>query len=302
MNAFFPDAAPTLVVPDIRSSAMLVDASVSCWSGNRLDREATEDITINSGAASGVARVRKSLMGDNANLRDVHKAANALRTTHRMKTLPWGESSTRLLVTASHTEYVEVMSKLQDEFVQAAETFLHEESYWADVEQARIDLGSMFDPADYPHPDQLRQRFGVTLTFMPIPDSADFRLDINEQAMERMRRSYEEHYQNAVQGASKAVWERVRSALEKLAHATEVPEDGSKRRIRESTFDGAVELVGFLRDWNLEGSTQMSAIADKLEATFQGVDRKDLKDYPEVRDEVRTDITSVLATLPSLDM
>ena len=50
MNAFFPDTAPTVVVPDIRSSAMLVDCGVSCWSGNRLDREATEDITINSGA------------------------------------------------------------------------------------------------------------------------------------------------------------------------------------------------------------------------------------------------------------
>lgn len=60
--------APTINAPSIASSAVLIDLSISTWTGRKLDKRASNDVTASNNAAKGVANVHKKLLGDCAEL------------------------------------------------------------------------------------------------------------------------------------------------------------------------------------------------------------------------------------------
>ena len=59
--------------PSISSSAMLVELSISTWTGRKLDKQASQVVTTTNNASSGVANVHKKLLGDCAELDMIQK-------------------------------------------------------------------------------------------------------------------------------------------------------------------------------------------------------------------------------------
>ena len=74
--------SPTINAPSIASSAVLIDLSISCWTGRKLDKRASNDVTAQNNAAKGVANVHKKLLGDCAELDAVQKFAANARNAH----------------------------------------------------------------------------------------------------------------------------------------------------------------------------------------------------------------------------
>ena len=80
--------SPTINAPSIASSAVLIDLSISCWTGRKLDKRASNDVTAQNNAAKGVANVHKKLLGDCAELDAVQKFAANARNAHYAMTMP----------------------------------------------------------------------------------------------------------------------------------------------------------------------------------------------------------------------
>ena len=55
---------PAVTAPSIGSSSMLVELSISTWTGRKLDKRASKDVTTTNHADAGIANVHKKLLGN----------------------------------------------------------------------------------------------------------------------------------------------------------------------------------------------------------------------------------------------
>ena len=134
--------------PTISSSSMLVELSISTWTGRKKDKRASEDVTSQNYAAAGVASVNKKLLGDCAELMAVQKFTANLRNAHYAMTMPWSDTGLRLLPTAQYFKYHQQMTALKQEYERLVALFLS--AYDWEIMQAQTKLGDLFIRDEYP--------------------------------------------------------------------------------------------------------------------------------------------------------
>ena len=210
--------SPTINAPSIASSAVLIDLSISCWTGRKLDKRASNDVTAQNNAAKGVANVHKKLLGDCAELDAVQKFAANARNAHYAMTMPWSDLGMRLCPTAKyidHNGYERTMTGLQTEFFRLTDLFLN--AYSWEIQNAQLKLGALFNADEYPAREELASKFKFRFVAIPLPDAGDWRLDINNEAAASMREQYEKFYGDQLTKAMADVWERAHEALTKMS-------------------------------------------------------------------------------------
>lgn len=292
--------APDAHAPTISSSSMLVELSVSHWTGRKLDRRASKDVTETNNAASGVANVNKKLLGDCAELTAVQKFVGNSRNAHYSITMPWSDTGLRLLPTALYFKYNETMTAVQNEFNRLVNNFL--DAYDWEIMQAQAKLGALFVRDDYPTLDSLRAKFKFRLTYIPLPDAGDFRIDIANEAANEIKAHYNSYYTAQLNQAMNDVWQRTYTALSNMSERLDYTDSEKKKVFRDSLVDNVTEMVELLRACNVTGSTQMTAMADKLEATLHGVTPDALREDEYLRTETKRAVDEAIKSLPSLDI
>ncbi len=296
---------PTATAPSISSAAMIVDFNASVWTARKKDRKASDDVTNMNAADKGVANVTKDLLGGCDELIAVKRFAGNVRNIHYSMTMPWSDNGSRLLTTMQYFKYHEVMTDLQQEFERLVDEFLT--VYEWKIMDAQAKLGAMFHRDEYPTRDSLRDKFGFRVSYIPLPDSGDFRIDIGNEAMVTLRTQYETHYTQAIKTAMNDIWQKLYENLTTLARQLDVNEEGKGNKLYDSVFDRAIELTEMLRTCNVTQDSQMEAMRQRLEQAFQMSGERSLsldkiKNSPTLREETRTKITAAIAALPSLDM
>jgi hypothetical protein len=291
--------------PSISSAAMIVDFNASVWTARKKDRKASDDVTNMNAAAKGVANVTKNLLGDCEELRAVQKFAANTRNLHYGMTMPWSDNGSRLLTTMQYFKYHEVMTDLQYEFERLVDEFLT--VYEWKIMDAQAKLGAMFHRDEYPTRDSLRDKFGFRVSYVPLPDSGDFRIDIGNEAMVTLQTQYETHYTQAIKTAMNDIWQKLHDNLTTLARQLDVNEEGKGNRLFDTVFDRAIELTEMLGTCNVTGDSQMEAMKRQLEQAFhvsgeRSLNLDQIKRSPTLREETRNKVTAAIAALPSLDM
>lgn len=294
------NTAPTAHAPSIASSSMLVELSVSHWTGRKLDKRASKDVTAQNHASSGVANVNKKLLGDCAELTAVQKFVANSRNIHYGMTMPWSDTGLRLLPTAQYFKYHEAMTAVQDEFDRLVEAFL--DAYEWEIMQAQAKLGDLFHRDDYPTLESLRSKFRFRLTYIPLPDAGDFRIDIANEAAEEIKTHYNNYYSAQLQTAMQDVWQRTYEALSRMSERLDYGDHEKKKVFRDSLVDNVAEMIDLLRVCNVTNSTQMTAMADKLEDALRGVTPDALRDDAYLRAETKRTVDEAIKALPSLDI
>jgi len=279
---------------------MVVDFNASVWTARKKDRKASDDITSMNYAAKGVANVSKNLLGDCEELRAVQKFASNVRNTHYSMTMPWSDNGSRLLTTAQYFRYNEVMTELQNEFHSLVTAFLQE--YEWEITQAQAKLGDMFNRDEYPTRDGLEDKFAFRVSYMPLPDAGDFRIDVGNEALEQIKSQYETHYTKAIQTAMNDIWHKLHDNLTTLVRQLDVNDEGKGNRLYDSVFDRAIELTDMLGTCNVTQDSQMEAMRRKLEQALYGLNLDKIKNSPSLREDTRKNLSAALAALPSLDM
>jgi hypothetical protein len=292
--------APDAHAPTISSSSMLVELSVSHWTGRKLDRRASKDVTETNNAASGVANVNKKLLGDCAELTAVQKFVANSRNVHYGMTMPWSDTGLRLLPTAQYFKYNEAMTAVQDEFNRLVNNFL--DAYDWEIMQAQAKLGALFVRDDYPTLDSLRSKFKFRLTYIPLPDAGDFRIDIANEAADEIKAHYNKYYTAQLETAMNDVWHRTHDVLKRMSERLDYGDHEKKKVFRDSLVENVSEMVELLRVCNVTGSTQMSAMADKLDAALSGVTPDALREDAYLRNETKRAVDEAIKQLPSLDI
>ncbi len=289
---------PNVSAPSIASSAMLCELSISTWTGRKKDKRASEQVTSDNNASAGVANVSKKLLADCAELVAIQKLTANIRNMHYGMTMPWSDTGLRLLPTAQYFKYHEQMTAMQHEYESLVDTFLRD--YDNEIINAQLKLGDLFDPYEYPTAESLRAKFGFRLSYIPLPDAGDFRIDVGNEATEQIRTEYQSYYSRQLESAMNDVWHRAYEALSRMSERLDYTDD-SKKIFRDTLVSNVTDMVELLNVCNVTGDSQMSAMANKLDEALRGITPDALREDQMLRAETKRTVDDAIKALPSLD-
>jgi hypothetical protein len=289
--------APKIAVPSISGSAMLVELSIRNWAGRKLDKSASQKVTIDNRASTGVANVNKKLLGDCAELSAVLKFAANVRNSHYAMTMPWSDTGLRLLPTSQYFKYNEQMIALKAEYFRLVEEFLS--SYGWEITQAQVKLGDLFNPDEYPSAASLQSKFGFGFTYIPLPEAGDWRIDIESDAKEELAQHYQSYYRRQLEAAMADVNQRAYDVLIRMSERLDY-EDNEKKVFRDSLVTNVLEIADLMDACNLTSDPAMKGNAQTLRDLLRGIDADDLREDHRLRRATKKAVDEVIATLPSL--
>ena len=285
-------------VPSISSAAMLSELTISVWTARKKDQQASDQVTMANAASNGMASVNKRLVRCNE-LDAVQKFASNSRNAHYGMTMPWSDTGLRLLPTAQYFRYHQAMTALQNQFDRLVQEFLA--AYTWEVSQAEAQLGNMFHADEYPSVDKLASKFRFQLTYIPLPDAGDFRVDVGNEAQAELQEHYSNYYSQQLELAMSDVWQRLSTALGKMSERLDYGEDDKKKVFRDTLVENALDMVDLLHTCNVANDPAMELMQRTLSSAFRGVTPDGLREDAGLRKEVKECVDDALSNLPSLD-
>lgn len=192
---------------NISEKAMLVSLSIRQWTARKYDRKITEEIN-HTHQAKDAGRFNKLLI-EKKRLSPIQSAATAIRTFHYGNTLAWADDGDRLLPVANFFDYSTKINTLKDNFEKAVQDFI--DDYDLIVQEAKNNLNGLFNQLDYP--SDIKDRFGISFSFMPVPDSKDFRVSLSTDVLDEMRKNMNNEVNNRLEKASDSLRFKIREQL-----------------------------------------------------------------------------------------
>lgn len=235
-----------------QTKAMLANLNITQWSARKFDRSVTNEIDQNHNAQDG-GRYNKLLINV-THLSPISQLAGRIRRYHNDVTLPWGDNGDRLLPAKSYMDYTTTLRQYRAEFEQLVDDFC--QNYPQLVQERRNSLGSLYNPNDYPQTEAVRSLFSIKTTFLPIPDVADFRVDVGTQALQELQASVQQEFMVRQKAATDECWARLFDCLNRIVTTL----SREKPRIFETMMDDTQSLVDMIPRLNLTDDTELNRV------------------------------------------
>jgi len=265
----------------IVKDCMVVNIGIGVWAGYRRDKKATAKITSESGAESDAAAVNKHLVPKVA-LKPIITASNSIRSHFYNNTLPWKDNGDRLLTRKNYQKFMEEHAQLADKFDAAVEHFVTKD-YPAAVDKAAFRMGTMFDPSDYPTPDQIRRKFYARIDIDAVTTGNDFRVDLDEDELQRIRANIERGLKRRILGSLEEVRETLEHFNEKVSNPEAI--------FRNSTVKAVKALADMIPE---TGDPQIDNVRQEIERCLSGVDADGLRNNQYYRGEKANETKAIL--------
>jgi hypothetical protein len=280
-------------VSKLSSSALIVNLSLSVWTGRKLDKRVSEEVDQQNSTKSRAGNYHKNLMAGSGKLTEITKVANAIRSWMYGVTQPWGDNGDRILNMAYFLEFKDRLTDYEGQFSSAVNNFLSD--YDTLVAAAAFQLGDLFNREDYPTRETIEAKFGFRYSMIPLPQSGDFRVDIGEDGLKELQSQYETVLQQRVTGAMTEAWERLHDCLSRMSERLEDSEDGKRKIFRDSLVENAIEICGLLKSFNITNDTRMDEMRKQLEDAMRGVDAESLRDSDSLREQTKRKVDNILS-------
>ena len=241
----------------LSEKAMLVHLSISRWTARSKDRTAGEDISQQKKAEADVANVWVQLVPKDE-MKEVYRSSGAIRKIWIKYTLPWMDEGIRILPSDLYVKFSGEVKKAITEDQKAIEKFAKR---FPDLVATAPDrLGDFINDNPLPHVNEIKDKFGVKLNYMPMPTSGDFRCQILETEADMIRKDIEKNVQSATQDAMKSIWAKLDEMVTRIATTLK----DSKAIFRDSLINNLREYVDLIPNLNLTGDPELEKI--RLEA------------------------------------
>lgn len=163
----------------IKNHGLLVAVTITKPQLTAKDDKATGDAeAINN--ARGAGQYRKDLYPKHL-IAPIQEVESQVRAYVRSQTLPWGPS-TRVLPAAKFMEFQSRLNQFEVAFGQAVTVFM--QNYTNVLAAAQQQQGALFDPSLYPDTSALRAEFSFAVRFMPVTDTNDFRVALQQEELD----------------------------------------------------------------------------------------------------------------------
>jgi hypothetical protein len=233
----------------------------------------------------------------NPHYRAVIAALGAISQGWHARSVPWVKKGIRLM-RQDELDGFGTWLREQQEILRGKANVLavHRDSL---VGEAQQQLGDLFNPSDYP--GDLAGLYWVELDFPPLEPDERLRLASVAQYEEQMRR-VAARFEAAVGAVQEEFVAEFTQVVSQLTESLTPREDGSVRRIRESTVQNVREFVGRFRTLNVTDSPQLEELIGRAEGLLDGRTRTDLRDSDQIREQIRQGAANILTALqPVID-
>lgn len=265
--------------------AMLVNLNIRVWTARRYDKTVSAEVIKNNEADDDAGRFNKLLVSKEA-IGKVLKPAGALRQWHYGVTLPWLDEGPRILPASMYFDYIDGYNKRRPEVEAAMKEFV---DTFSDLKkEAAVLRKKMYNPADYP--TDVASKFGIKLTFLPMPDEGDFRIELGEEEEKRIAESAKIAIESSYMLAQQDLWKRIADVT---SHMVEVL-NSDNQRFHQSLVGNVAELAEILPKLNFVGDTQINEVAIQMKQKLTAVAAASLKEDPESRARVAREAAEFL--------
>lgn len=287
----------------ITTKAILVNPSISSWSGQRQDRKVSEEIEDAKGAKHGSGVYRKYLIDPNAPaLKKIRDIDSQMRAYHYGITLPWGDDGARLLASVAYMEYMEKMGSYRNLRETAVRDFISQ--YPAHKEIAKQRLNGLYNEDDYPTPETLEEKFSVRIKVNPVPDGNDLRVDIGADEKAKIRAQIEEETNRAISDAVMHVLGRMKKCVDDMMgrlSSYSVNDKGKpEHTFRDSVVGNMRELLDIIPKLNVTNDPRITEMAQRIGDSLLGNSPAELRDNYFVRSETISKADELSKALESM--
>lgn len=276
---------------DIHTRALLVFMTISMWSARRYDKTVTQKVNAEFNAFDDAGRYNKMLLpGDAPSYKALTTIASQIRAQHYKHTLAWSDEGWRLLPTANYMDYTDWLRTQEREFQAALDAFVQD--YPALKQAAQTRLNGMFKDEDYPSVEDIRRRFAVSVSYMPVPVPAqgDIRVNLTADQVSQIEDSITAKVTASVETAARDARQRLYDVTshmaERLANADST--------FRTSTVTNVRECCEALQRLNVTNDPQLEEMRLRVERDLTVYEAEDLRGAPTLRSEVADKAQTIL--------
>jgi hypothetical protein len=268
------------------------------WLGTRksLDADQTAEAAVAFGAERQYLSAGKKLLDTrHPTFRAVTRVRNRMLNYWRGMSLPFPEPGLRLIRQDRIATFNVHMEELKQELEESVRRL--DDEYAELREAARLRLGRLYNPADYP--PSLAGMFRVTWDFPSIepPDYLrQLHPDIYELECQRMRQRFDDAVQLAEQAFTEELLQLVSHLNERLNGQT----DGKPKVFRDSAVTNLTEFFQRFRRLNIRSNDQLEQLVDQCQDLVRSVEPQVLRDSQGLRQSISRELGCVQDSLESL--
>jgi len=285
-------------VISLATSAMLVDARVTVWTGTKQDSEISDEVTFAKKAERDSGKFVKHLL---ANCPEHKRCMNYRQIVYnwmQRRSYDWA-GSLRLLPIVDYPKFMVEYEHHEKTFYELVDTFI--QAYPVIVSNRAFSLGDMFDRNDYPDPSEVRSKFTVNLYRSEVP-TGDYRVAISQDAVDDLAVTYERQARSLVETVLTQQKDQLVDIMRTLAEncAVEtVSENGElkvkRKKLYESTLTRAQELCETFQKFNLTDDSELKTVRTELARVVGGLTIDKLRDSDTTRTVVHEELTDILS-------
>lgn len=266
-----------LNIPTLRDKAITVRLSRHMYNPYKYDKGATDAAEASIGAHKA-GRYTKRLLRTCKELKEAQQAYAGLYEYIMDNTLPWMDDGVRVLPNESYMDFASEVSRLKANC--AAKVQRLYEVWDARVVEDRLCLSGMWDIRDYPTKDDMLKRWGADVVFAPVPCSADFRIDMDEEDKKELDEAVKEVEDKATGYLITEILKPVQAMASKLA--VPIGEEGAI--FRDTLVSNVNDVCRRARKLNINNDSRIDEAVKSIEDTMRSITPQTLRESQQVRE------------------
>ncbi len=235
---------------------IIVNLSISQWSGRKYDAEASKEVD-NLHNAYDAGRFNKVLIVSKE-FDAISKNANAARRYHNKVTLPWEDGGQRILPIEQYFDYIKELDTFQDKHKALVKEFI--DVYEDARKESESKLGTLYKESDYPDANELLSKFRMKYIFTPITDGSDLRVNLSKDELKAVRKNVQDGLNEKINAAKGDIYKRITEVVQKLYDKL----NDKNGVFRDTLIHNIEALVEFIPSINFDDDPAITKLIKKL--------------------------------------
>lgn len=275
----------------ISEKAIVICPVIQSTTLKHTDKEAGYDLALQKRANSRATKVVVDLVNP-VHLKAITAVMSAYRTYIQANSVPWFAGAF-LIPKGRYFEIARKVSDFKNDLEVEVDSFITK--YSGFIYDAKNELGDLFAEDAYPEPEELRHRFQIGATFVPVADTNQFsNLGFDDDTVDRLQQEALEAENQLLRDATIELFDRVKNRVAMLANRLRDPET---KRYRESLVTGLETLLDILPGLNVTGNKDLTDILDDVRRMLAGFDLEEAKKSDDLKAETVVKCDEILDKL-----
>jgi F0F1-type ATP synthase membrane subunit b/b' len=210
-------------------------------------------------------------------------------------TLPWERGGTCLIPAKVIDKFMSGIGQLRQEYDQLVAEFL--EKYEDIVADAKKRLNGDFDASRYPSRADVSACFRMDISYSPLPDAGDYRIDVSKEIMDEVRAETNRASEARYEAARQDLRQRLIDKVSHLADRCKAINESDKAKWFESNLTNITDLIDIIPDMLIGEDNDLLEAVKSAKAMLNGIDSDLIKGNESVRDEIRKKAAAIVSSL-----